>query len=310
MIEAFLRTIDKVIYKIPYIISFQFWADEDVPADLLIIEALTDKLIPESVALEVKIDGELFFTGIIDEQITCMRGAYFESKLVARSKTALLLDNQARPQLYNRVSLNDIFERHIKPYGFAKINSPQNKTANNFLVKRGMSEWDVLSKFCKIVGLQEPHVLLDGTIEVNGRKPAKTIEFSNNNKERPFCDINILNRRVQSVSQVFIKHGCDYQLCVPDLKATSHEIFRKRYFESEHVNKQDKLADAEVYLKGKNKLNFLVNIVVPQFIDVNISDKVVVTHKKGQISNLIVCGFKYEKNKWGHRTQLKLREFR
>lgn len=37
MIEAVLRTIDKVIYKIPYIISFQFWADEDVPADLLII---------------------------------------------------------------------------------------------------------------------------------------------------------------------------------------------------------------------------------------------------------------------------------
>lgn len=239
-----------------------------------------------------------------------MRGAYFESKLVARTKAALLLDNQARPQLYNRVSLNDIFERHVKPYGFAKINSPQNKTASNFLVKRGMSEWDVLSRFCKIVGLQEPYVLLNGTIEVNGRKTTKTIEFSNNNKERPFCDINVINRRVQSISQVFIKHGCDYQLCVPDLKATSHEIFRKRYFESEYVNKQDKLADAEVYLKKKNKLNFLVNIVVPQFIDVNISDKVIVTYKKGQISNLIVCGFKYEKNKLGHRTQLKLREFR
>lgn len=310
MIEAFLRTIDNVVLKIPYIISFQFWSDEDVPADLLVIEALTDKLIPKSVTLEVTIDGKLFFTGIIDEQITGMRGTYFESKLIARSKAALLLDNQARPQLYSRLSLSDLFERHIKPYGFLQINSPQNKTISNFLVKRGMSEWDVLSTFCKLVGLQEPYVLLNGAIEVNGRNSAKTIKFSNNSKEQPFCDINVLNRRAQSVSQVFIKHGCDYQLCVPDLKATSHVIFRKRYFESKFASKQDKLAEAEAYLKSKNKLSFLVNIVVPQFIDVGINDRVLINHKKGQFSDLIVCGFKYEKNKWGSRTHLKLRETR
>ena len=49
---------------------------------------------------------------------------------------------------------------------------------------------------------------------------------------------------------------------------------------------------------------------MPQFIDVNISDRVLITHTKGQFSDLIICGFKYEKNKWGSRTHLKLREIR
>ena len=62
--------------------------------------------------------GRVLFAGIVDEQVLSESGDGITVELSARSRAALLLDNEARPQIYYMPSLKLMFERHAAPYGF------------------------------------------------------------------------------------------------------------------------------------------------------------------------------------------------
>ena len=58
------------------------------------------------------------FEAFCDRQKTFVDGTGCHTELWGRSDAAVLMDNEAIPQEYSRVTLQELFEKHIKPYGF------------------------------------------------------------------------------------------------------------------------------------------------------------------------------------------------
>ena len=103
-------------------------------------------------------DGDsLLFDGFADRQqaIENSQGAF--TPLWSRSRGALHLDNEARPQTYQRTTAEDIFRRHLAPHGFTEIRGHR-QALSSFVVGKGMSEWEVLTSFLAVsythLGLQ------------------------------------------------------------------------------------------------------------------------------------------------------------
>lgn len=121
--------------------------------------------------------GALVFDGIVDEQReTC--GTVAELFLAARSRAALLLDNEAVPQVYSAPSLPVLFARHAAPYGFSGFAGPGRAFPGELTVERGMSEWQVLEMFCTRFLKIRPRAE-SGVFDASGVRPAGGLLFSN-----------------------------------------------------------------------------------------------------------------------------------
>src|SRR5699024_3417624 len=85
--------------------------------------------------------GRVLFAGIVDEQVLSEDGDGITVELSARSRAALLLDNEAQPQIYYMPSLKLLFERHAAPCGFTGYLGRDEVFGGAFTVEKGMSEW-------------------------------------------------------------------------------------------------------------------------------------------------------------------------
>ncbi len=71
-------------------------------------------------------------------------------RVEGRSMAALLLDNEAVPQMYYSPPFSTVFSRHALPYGFLQYHVPKGTVKiGDFSVTKGMSEWQVLESFCR-----------------------------------------------------------------------------------------------------------------------------------------------------------------
>lgn len=99
-------------------ISVQINVHEDAPADDMTVIFPLIEQVPKIATIRVWNGEKPIFSGIIDEQIMGVTKNGAMLKLIARSRAALLLDNEAMPQEYHYPSLTQLYERHVEPYGF------------------------------------------------------------------------------------------------------------------------------------------------------------------------------------------------
>lgn len=92
---------------------------------------------------------ELVFRGVVDECVQTISSAGRWLELSGRGMAALLLDNEAMPQDYERADLADILRDHVTPYGLETAGSPVLPGVNHFSVAAGSSEWAVLYEFAR-----------------------------------------------------------------------------------------------------------------------------------------------------------------
>lgn len=121
---------------------------------------------------------ELIFEGPVDEQYTALgkNGAFLF--IGARSRAAFLLDNEAAPGSYFMPSLADIVRTHCAPYGITEF-SGDGKCPGEFTVGKGMTEWDVLERFCRSVAGVFPRITDDGEIDALGEFSGEAAVISN-----------------------------------------------------------------------------------------------------------------------------------
>lgn len=141
-------------------VHFSCVSSVDTPADSIKATFLIShpkEWMKEIKTLELQEDGDRLFHGICDRQIVSLQQDGCRMTVWGRSDAALLLDNEAIPQEYVRVSLDEMFDKHIKPYGF------QNElgltgSLSNYRVGKGISEWETFSTFCKRAVGRTPHI--------------------------------------------------------------------------------------------------------------------------------------------------------
>lgn len=145
-------------------VSVRINKSNDAPADDLYAIFCYKDFIEELKYIKVYCNGDIVFDGILDEQIVELSGSGSLFKVYARSTAALLVDNSALPQSYTNTSLEIIFNRHIRPYGFTKFIGSNKSFSGEFVVYKGMSEWDVLEKFCILFLNTKPRISNDGIV--------------------------------------------------------------------------------------------------------------------------------------------------
>ncbi len=248
----------------------------------------------------------IIFDGIVDEQIfeVSSTGAFL--KIYARSTAALLIDNEALPQTYNNVSLKTIFQRHIEPYGFTNYIGDDTKFCDTFVVYKGMSEWEVLEKFCDTYLDLKPIIKKDKTIYISNMISDNKNIILDNLGDIKYKTIEINNFRYNKISEVYIKtvKEDNYITKVTNENAIDNGIIRKRYLDISDSFK-DPVNFANNYIVNNNIKSYEVLAKCIGFININIGSKVFINDNKFKyLKNLVVSKVKYKLDSLGETTDI------
>ena len=124
-------------------VSFSLVRSADTPADSLKAEFMVSDAQDweqEIARIELQAEGRRLFRGICDRQIVGIDSAGCRLTVWARSDAAVLLDNEAIPQEYSCVTLDEMFAKHLAPYGFQSDLEGEGSLLG-YQVGKGVSEW-------------------------------------------------------------------------------------------------------------------------------------------------------------------------
>lgn len=144
--------------------------------------------------------GAAIFRGRPDKQTESFSEKGRILSLEARDFSAVLLDNEALPAVYNTASLQDIYHRHVQGYGLGLACGVNPRYNGTFTVTKGMSEFETVEKFCRLCSLPRPYVNRFGQLSLRNYDRTENIVGNGvilsaariRNKYKPLTEI-ILN---------------------------------------------------------------------------------------------------------------------
>lgn len=170
--------------------------------------------------------GNVWFDGIVDEQEEDLTDGTLS--LSARSRAALLLDNEAMPQNYVNPSLATVFDRHIRPYGFTRYLGNGKNFTGTLAVTKGTSEWAAAAAFCSRFLKTQPRIA-NGIFDASGSVPEQEfvfgkggIRFSSGLARSRYCEL-------YSELYTMDPDGGTYTLSARDADATALNVARRRF---------------------------------------------------------------------------------
>ncbi len=119
----------------------------------------------------------LVFTGLVDECELSITEQGSALMICGRGMAARLLDNQVPEHLFRRISVRELLQRYVRPYGI-EIGSSVDAFVQRFQVERGSSAMQVLKGFCAHAGLQLPMFDRSGRLLLRERLPISGIRFT------------------------------------------------------------------------------------------------------------------------------------
>lgn len=241
---------------------------------------------------------KLCFHGIVDEQKESCGGGR-KLTLAARSRAALLLDNEAVPQTYCMPSLSTIYERHVKPYGFSECRGDGRAFNGTLTVTKGMSEWQAAAAFCSQFLKITPRAA-DSMFDASGCRPRGKLVFDNAGGI-VYTFVCMDNRYCDYLSEVLVKSGTSgvYSLAVQSETAASLGIRRRRCLTE---------GDADTLIHSAEKKAFRVTVDCPGevpadlFMDAEVRDAAL-----GAVEHLYVSQVEYSLGADGEKTSFVLR---
>lgn len=288
---------------------------QEAPADGLNAVFFSDKKHEQYKSIEVySSENRLFFAGIVDEQKfeVISSGCFLTIK--ARSKAALLIDNEASPQMYKRPSLDLIFKRHVKPYGFTSISGNKSTFSATLEVERGMSEWDVLARFCSTCLNTLPVVNADGSIDASGTSASGTLTFSNDSNGINYTSIRQQYNRHKLISEIIVcePYAPIYVEKIRDNGLIENGVSRRKFLSmADDTTSAEKVsieAAEQMIAEAKKKFNE-VRITCPGAIFAQIGSKArIEDHILGSLENLTVHDLEYSLSQNGEFTTFTLLE--
>ena len=149
MLKIYGKALSGEVKLLPFVKSVILRCDADTPCDMLEV-VISGDMGFEVNSLEATEDGEVFFRGIVDEQIVTLEQKP-TTKIIARSDEALLADNEACPDVFVNPCFELIFERYAKVCGVKSTDVSGGVYRGTLKISKGMSCFEVLDAFCKAV---------------------------------------------------------------------------------------------------------------------------------------------------------------
>lgn len=292
-------------------ISVRINKSDDAPADDLYVVFCYEDFIEELKYIKVYCCDDIIFNGILDEQIVDITSSGKLFKIYARSTAALLIDNSALPQSYSNTSLEIIFNRHIKPYGFTKFVGNNKLFSKEFIVYKGMSEWDVLEKFCTMFLYTKPRINSNGTINASGKfDESKNIYLNNFDGQTKYKSISKNIKRYNKISEVFVRAGKEssYSIKAVDEYAIKSGVKRRRYLNL-YDNTKIPVNYAQLVIDDANKKSSEIKVSCVGMVNTDIGCMVTIEDKLlGKLENLHISKIKYSMDAFGEVTELTMYE--
>ncbi len=282
-----------------------------VPADDLAITFNYNRELPELKKIYAYNKDILMFEGFIDEQkVTCdNRGVLLD--ISARSRVSLLLDNEAFPQTYNKPSLSTIFSRHIEPYGFTKYYGDTTSFADQFIVSKGMSEWDVLKKFCNTYLETNPVFMRDGSLNATGAQIEDTerILISNSKSGLKYTDISKTINRYGVISKVVLRASktSGYTSSLSDKNLINKGILATRFYDAASDSRNLQVCANTIISNSKKNMYICKATCIGCHLQ-EIGSKVYIDDKYFSLKNdMTLIKIKYVLNSFGETTEFTMR---
>lgn len=146
--------------------------DADTPADSLKLSFAFDfpaELEPCAARLEY--NGETVFRGIVDEQAVHFEKGEKSTSFSLRSRTALLLDNEAEPGTIRMPSLRLMEQRLLRPLGLSAEGADDGPKQGELVIEKGTSCWAALCAFSERFLKVTPYETRAGKLCFAERRP-------------------------------------------------------------------------------------------------------------------------------------------
>lgn len=198
---------DLMRVNLPRPLEFELVKSFDSPAHSFEGDFPCERAYPEFMYVEFWDGQTRLFRGLVDEQTVTENDGGRRFRLIARSRGSLLLDNEARPQTYQNVDLQDIFENHIRPYGFSELNAQTLPLFNVFPILKGTSEWEVFYNFFRNSGHGVAYINDENKV-ICCEHPDTGVIHSISNRDPDamrYSSLKIVNNRYSPVTEYIIR---------------------------------------------------------------------------------------------------------
>lgn len=262
-------------------VNMSIVSSRDAPADSFRAVFAVCGKIPELYSVKVLDGSDIIFFGFIDEQTETMTDNGVLLEISARGPESILLDNEAMPQTYCMPTMKILFERHFKPLGFKGVVGGEKAFPGDLVVSKGMSEWQVLSNFCKKFCNTGPIVRSDLVIETGENSQPDTIYIGENS---PIIKISRTISRSAPISDIYSRTylAGGYEMYIQNEMAKSHKIKRRRYFNCAD-SKYKSVLYADDIIRNSNSKYEKYNIELSGIIGCRVGDTVRLRNKRREM---------------------------
>lgn len=269
--------------------------EEGAPADDMTAIFAYTALLPELTEIIVTEGEEIVFRGIVDEQSLICTGNEKALQISARSMAALLLDNEARPQSYDRPGAADIFRRHILPMGLTKYCCGKKERPARFEITKGMSQWQVLSLFCRSCLDSVPVVTPEGFVLMCGYERGKEPLCFGGKKGYSYIEACIKIKRCKRLSRIFVKTsaGQGYDMIIEDREALRGGVKRERFLNASNPVSTP-VSGADAMLENGRKQSLEITLACPGRMTAALGRAAQVEANGVKYNNLYVGGLQYK----------------
>lgn len=205
---AFLITGSGERKKLPVLLEWELEYGCGTPCDSFRIVCLwngADHTLPaEAARFEAFHEGELVFTGVVDECEVSLSAQGCRLEVNGRGLAALLLDNEAQGRDYDLATIQDILDAHVRPYGIQVGALEQLPAVAQFSVAHGSSEWSVLYQFARYHGGVTPRFDRQGQLLLTHWPDAVSAVIHD---WVPVTQLRVKNRRYGVLSEIWVREA-------------------------------------------------------------------------------------------------------
>lgn len=323
MVTIIGKTIAGRLHTFYDVLDIRYQANRNIPCDSFSFVTVAQRVTDEFCEITATLAGKPLFWGIVDttELINTAVGQLL--KFSCRNITALLLDNEVKPNIYARLTSSELVDRYAKPFGIAGSKFPYNASQWLMQVKKGMSYWAVIDEFCRVNYRAKPYVNRDRVLTLSPVN--KTVHtFSNFGGGIRYSEISVKRDYYKLISRVYVKTSADngnnyYGFTIENAVANRCKQRRERCLHptdarlsmnpvaNAAINKTLSQDTARSLIAKSNEEHYSIILKLPVLMDFQVGDGAVVLDKFVGNEQLFVESVSLTASKGGLGTTIVLR---
>lgn len=287
-----------IIFK--ELLSFEHNADRFVPCDSFSFTAVLQHHNEEFYEIIATLNGEQIFCGIVDSSEIIISDKGMLIKIDCRNKTALLIDNEVKPNIYSKLTSAQLFEQYAKPFGVVKSELPFLANQWAMQVNKGASNWSVIEGYCLRNYNALPYINHKQTLTLSPFNPVMHT-ISNKGTGIKFSKLSIKRDYHKLISRLYMKTGTDtytyfYGVVLDNKNAISKRVLRERYYHPNDVRVAVNKSMSQQILDNSNRDSFTVTVTINSLENIHIGDLVSIYDNSFSSTSLYVSRAKLSAN--------------